>query len=69
MQADNFLFKTSGAKGTTADGVVPAFWSEITIRKERSEAPPNVLVILLDTLRADRLGCYGYPPANVARAR
>ena len=22
--------------------------------------PPNVLVILLDTLRADRLGCYGY---------
>ncbi len=24
------------------------------------EAPPNVLVFLIDTLRADHLGCYGY---------
>ena len=23
--------------------------------------PPNVLILLMDTLRADRLGCYGYP--------
>jgi arylsulfatase A-like enzyme len=25
-----------------------------------SDAPPNVLLITVDTLRADRLGCYGY---------
>ncbi|KAA3605780.1 MAG: DUF229 domain-containing protein [Planctomycetota bacterium] len=25
------------------------------------ENPPNVLVVVIDTLRADRLGCYGYP--------
>lgn len=23
--------------------------------------PPNILIYLIDTLRADRLGCYGYP--------
>jgi arylsulfatase A-like enzyme/Tfp pilus assembly protein PilF len=27
----------------------------------RSGKPPNVLLITLDTTRADRLGCYGYP--------
>ncbi|MFH0983229.1 MAG: sulfatase-like hydrolase/transferase [Planctomycetota bacterium] len=28
---------------------------------ERQEtAPPNVILIVLDTLRADHLGCYGY---------
>jgi arylsulfatase A-like enzyme/Tfp pilus assembly protein PilF len=26
--------------------------------------PPNVLLITVDTLRADRLGCYGYPLAR-----
>ncbi len=26
-----------------------------------SEPPPNVLVVLLDTTRADHLSCYGYP--------
>ncbi len=26
----------------------------------RPQAPPNVLLITLDTVRADRLGCYGY---------
>src|SRR5690242_19681613 len=24
-------------------------------------APPNLVLITIDTLRADRLGCYGYP--------
>jgi arylsulfatase A-like enzyme len=26
-----------------------------------AEAPPNLLIYLIDTLRADHLGCYGYP--------
>lgn len=30
----------------------------------REETPPNVVLIVLDTLRADRLGCYGYPLAT-----
>lgn len=30
----------------------------------RSPAPPNVLLITLDTTRADRLGCYGYAAAR-----
>ena len=25
------------------------------------ETPPNVLLIVVDTLRSDHLGCYGYP--------
>ena len=25
-----------------------------------TDAPPNVLLVSIDTLRADRLGCYGY---------
>ena len=27
----------------------------------RAEAPPDVVMILVDTLRSDRLSCYGYP--------
>lgn len=30
---------------------------------ERSEIRPNLILITLDTTRADRLGCYGYEPA------
>ena len=29
-----------------------------------SSARPNVLLITVDTLRADRLGCYGHPGAR-----
>ena len=28
--------------------------------RERSDAPPSIVVVLIDTLRADHLGCYGY---------
>jgi arylsulfatase A-like enzyme/Tfp pilus assembly protein PilF len=33
----------------------------------RDAPPPNLLVITLDTLRADRLGSYGYAPARTPR--
>lgn len=33
----------------------------------RHARPPNLLVITLDTLRADRLGSYGYAPARTPR--
>ena len=28
---------------------------------ESASGPPNVILIVIDTLRADHLGCYGYP--------
>ena len=40
------------------------FWAEPVVVGESPEAPPNVLVLLLDTLRADRLGCYGWERAH-----
>ncbi|MEM6572567.1 MAG: sulfatase [Planctomycetota bacterium] len=48
--------------GTTPAGP-PAHpvWLEPSITHAReTERRPNVLLIVLDTLRADRLGCYGY---------
>jgi arylsulfatase A-like enzyme/Flp pilus assembly protein TadD len=30
----------------------------------QKDAPPNVLLITVDTTRADRLGCYGHQPAH-----
>ena len=33
-------------------------------RSRREPRPRNVLIITLDTLRADRLGAYGYGPAQ-----
>ncbi len=32
--------------------------------REARERPPNVLLVTIDTLRADRLGCYGFGLAN-----
>jgi len=34
--------------------------AELGIEAYQGEAPPNLVMILIDTLRADRLGCYGY---------
>lgn len=35
----------------------------VPVRKEKKQGKPrpNVIIYLVDTLRADRLGCYGYP--------
>jgi arylsulfatase A-like enzyme len=61
--------------GTEADdpGGPPAGragWSHVRIVRETTRArqpatrdAPNVLVLLVDTLRADRLGCYGATPS------
>src|SRR5262245_36127599 len=38
------------------------WWRERTIR--RAPAAPDVLLVTLDTTRADRLGCYGGNPAT-----
>ena len=48
-----------------------AGWSPVRVVRERfverqaaDAAHPNVLMLLVDTLRADRLGCYGATPSN-----
>lgn len=40
-----------------------ALWSDLTLRGSKTRPPeqPHVILISLDTLRADRLGCYGSP--------
>ena len=39
-------------------------WAEPLIWSARTRPLPNIIVILLDTLRADRLGCYGWERAR-----
>ncbi|MCJ7755688.1 MAG: hypothetical protein MUP13_14095 [Thermoanaerobaculales bacterium] len=31
---------------------------------EAAEKPPSILIITVDALRADHLGCYGYPKTH-----
>jgi arylsulfatase A-like enzyme len=38
-----------------------AFWSNPVLYQDKRNHEPNVILISLDTLRADHLGCYGYP--------
>jgi arylsulfatase A-like enzyme len=38
-----------------------AFWSNPVIYQDKLSTESNVILISLDTLRADHLGCYGYP--------
>ncbi len=52
----------------TGDGPLIAGWSQPSIttirnvdRVASSPEKPNVIFIVVDTLRADHLGCYGYP--------
>ncbi|MHB8094092.1 MAG: sulfatase [Candidatus Aminicenantales bacterium] len=45
---------------TEGDGRALAFWSNPVIYRKRTDAR-YVILISLDTLRADHLGCYGYP--------
>jgi arylsulfatase A-like enzyme len=49
-----------------ANGVAAAFWGEPVLYRARSTeardaAPRSVLLVSIDTLRPDRLGCYGSP--------
>ena len=43
------------------------YWGEPVIWSRRSRGAPNVVLIVLDTLRADRLGCYGWERARTPR--
>jgi len=66
-----FVFRTEsnhGAHVEASDTVVPLIdWSPVwsspilySTQPAREDTRPNVILISLDTLRADHLGCYGY---------
>ncbi len=44
---------------TMGEGTAPAFWANPVLFK-RDPSGVNVILISVDTLRADHLGCYGY---------
>lgn len=49
----------------TVTATVPMLLSPACDRQEQGEAPrPNVILLTVDTLRADRLGAYGYAQAR-----
>lgn len=47
------------AEALAAEEHVLVAWADPVVSSALPDARPNVLVLLLDTLRADRLGCYG----------
>jgi arylsulfatase A-like enzyme len=66
-----FVFRTEGVraeKDKAKEGVVPLFdwspvWSSPILYSTKAQGvgnTPNIILISLDTLRADHLGCYGY---------
>jgi arylsulfatase A-like enzyme len=48
-------------------GPARPFWGEARLLRRAASPPKNVLLISVDTLRADRLGCYGYGRATSPR--
>src|SRR3954469_6483164 len=54
---------------------IPRCWSRVLLAlvlvssasgQTKKPTPPNVVVITIDTLRADHLGCYGYKQIHTA---
>lgn len=57
----NLFFKTSPTKqGKNRNNCVSVWENPTLIRKETMHPHPNIILISIDTLRADHLGCYGY---------
>lgn len=52
-----FFAHAAGSPYHGARWAAPILYSAVS---RASNTPPNIIIISLDTLRADRLGCYGY---------
>ena len=48
-----------GLYGSLAAPLAPCFWLSGCVRRRRARGP-NVILIVVDTLRPDHLGYYGY---------
>lgn len=58
------LFRTRDLPGAPTPNLAFPVWGDVTLyttARPAQPAGPGILLISLDTLRADRLGCYGYP--------
>jgi len=61
QQTVTLTFKTSPIKANKNKNNCVSVWANPTvIEKKKKYAKPNVILISIDTLRADHLGCYGY---------
>ena len=49
-----------GLYGSVAAGISAGFWLSGCGKKRTTIKPANIILISIDTLRADHLGCYGY---------
>ncbi len=58
------VFETSAAAGYRIDAGLPAWGGPEILAPATADRRPNVILISVDTLRADRLGLYGYPRAT-----
>mgnify|MGYP002632661698 CR=1 FL=1 len=58
------LSAADGNKDPDQDWQAVAAWAEPLIWSAKPLERPNILLMVLDTLRADRLGCYGYERAR-----
>lgn len=57
--------RVGGDEGEGTSELIPAFWINPLVYSPRkpgtfTEGRPNIILISIDTLRADHLGCYGY---------
>ncbi len=55
----SIVFETRGESGPESGDGIPV-WANPTIWAPRSRAHPNVILVSIDTLRADHLSLYGY---------
>jgi arylsulfatase A-like enzyme len=60
-QTIDLIFSTSPLKPNEKKNNCVSVWENPTIIEKRADNPcPNIILISIDTLRADHLGCYGY---------
>jgi arylsulfatase A-like enzyme len=60
-QKVTFIFKTTPIKANKDKNNCVSVWvNPAVIQKKKKHAKPNIILISIDTLRADHLGCYGY---------
>ena len=61
MKRESLRPQASALHGARALLVAVAAWIPAGCAPGETSGPPDVLFVLIDTLRADRLSCYGYP--------
>jgi arylsulfatase A-like enzyme len=61
---ENLMKKKSYLKFLGGLGILGILLLTLFFSPRLSSSPPSLIVITLDTTRADRLGCYGYPQAQ-----